>query len=480
MKHQWKLIVFGLCCYSFDASPIESKQFSLEEYLETVKANHGGFESSRKASGGGLLISKEASLLYSPKFFLNGLYSSDEKPTPNPGFQGTKTIFQSYSFGLDQLTPYGQSARLSYNLNYYSIKDTNPGFVVSPKYYDMKPMIEVTQSLWRNGFGSETRALHDATEAAALATHFSERYRMKSILADAEWTYWNLVFANEIVGIKQDSIERTKSLRSWSARRAKLNLADKSDLLQADAALKTKELELQTAFDGARTAALNFNSQRGIVSEKVPEALQAFNLKDWDYLNAEIYRAASPTAPRDDVRASEQVNIQARAQAQTGLDKNSPVLDAFGSYGWNGHDAHFDEARSDSFGDDFPAWTVGVRFSMPLFFGDLNRTRDGYRQQQLASDLRFQRNVTDQNTEWQDLTKRLGETKTRLELAIALEKVQREKVLHERKRLDSGRTTLYQVILFEQDYATSQVQRVQLEMELVQIAARLKLFGAEL
>jgi hypothetical protein len=69
-----------------------------------------------------------------------------------------------------------------------------------------------------------------------------------------------------------------------------------------------------------------------------------------------------------------------------------------------------------------------------------------------------------------------GEAQRRYERAVSLEKVQTELVKRERQRLLNGRTTTFQTITFEQNLASSQVQKVKAQLALLQLHNVLKTF----
>jgi hypothetical protein len=69
------------------------------------------------------------------------------------------------------------------------------------------------------------------------------------------------------------------------------------------------------------------------------------------------------------------------------------------------------------------------------------------------------------------------EAKRTFELSKAIEHVQKEKMLHEKDRLQKGRSTTYQTLSFEQDYSSSQLSRIQAELQILQIIAKMKLFS---
>ncbi len=414
---------------------------------------------------------REGFLLYSPILFANTEFAKDESPTSNPSFQGTKTVLKKYSLGLSQTTPFGLAGTFGFEFSDYRLSGTNPSTVPLPDYYNGKPYIELNQSIWRNGFGRETRALKELTEASAKATSFTEQYQTKLILASAETAYWNLVGARKIVLVEQQSLERAKQFREWNAERVRLNLADKSDLLQADAAFKVRELQLQYAVDSLRNLSLNFNIYRGLSKVEVPEELQSFNLED-------ILKVSLPekTGLRDDVMAANEWRRVARSTATIGREKNSPTFDMYGSLALNSRDASFSGAFSDAFSTDNPTMAIGLRFMTPLMFWDQKDVRAGYEREIRAAEFKFRRSLQEEQKDWQDIILQYGEAKKRLELLQKIEVIQQQKLDHERQRHRQGRSTTYQVLLFEQDYANSRLTLINAVTELLNLLAQMKTF----
>ncbi len=68
------------------------------------------------------------------------------------------------------------------------------------------------------------------------------------------------------------------------------------------------------------------------------------------------------------------------------------------------------------------------------------------------------------------------QAKNKLTLAYNLEEAQGEKLNFERDRHRRGRTTTFQVLQFEQDYATAQLGRLKQSFDLLQTHSQLKTF----
>ena len=57
--------------------------------------------------------------------------------------------------------------------------------------------------------------------------------------------------------------------------------------------------------------------------------------------------------------------------------------------------------------------------------------------------------------------------------------MQKEKLEYEKYRFELGRTTTYQVLTFEQDYAQALISRLMIEREILSLHAQLKTYAAE-
>jgi len=251
-----------------------------------------------------------------------------------------------------------------------------------------------------------------------------------------------------------------------------MQLADRADYLQAEAAYQVRGLELQAALDDERAAARAFNSLLGNESETMPISLAPL---DNDML-------ASLTLPkrealREDLKAAQENVKAASSNYQLALERNSPSLDLSGSLALNGRQPGIGPAAGDSFSVDRPTAMIGVKFTAPLDFSLLRENRRGALKQRQGAEVSFRRQLFDQEREWNELTKQLSDLKHRLELSRAIEQAQEKKLSYEKVRLRKGRTTTYQVLLFEQDYAQAQLSRINVQAEILKTIAQMKTFG---
>ena len=461
-------------CVAFGASENHDKILSLEEYLQQVASGHKGVRAAKEASQGAWLRASEGSLSLYPALFASGYFRDDKRPTTSTTIQGNETISKNYSFGVSQLTPFGLQAKLVYTLMQTDLFGINQTLVPTSNFFDASPQLELTQSLWRNGFGRETRSQQEFSDAQASATSFAERFKTKLLLADAESAYWRLTVARDIVNIQRQSLERAQKIYDWTVKREHLQLGDKADRLQAEAALKGRELELKVALNEERAAIRTFNSLRGLESEELNEVLP-FPHVDMILTLAPVSKAQL----RDDVQAAQEAKRATQANADMALERNSPTLELFSTLSLNGRDQQLSEAASQSFMTGHPLYLVGVRFSTPLGLGALSDTREGYRKDRFAAELNFERKLFEQEREWEDLSRQFLDAKESLKLTQQIEAAQKEKLGYERDRLSRGRTTTYQLLLFEQDYANAQVSRIRSQAAVLRILAQMKIFGGD-
>jgi outer membrane protein TolC len=446
---------------------------NLQTYLNQVVESNQAIQADLKTRDGTSLRSRDARLAISPTLFANVSLLDDKKS--DPLFRTAEQTRNNYSIGISQQTTFGLLARASYNIDYTHYEYLPASGTPAISFHQGRPILELSQSLWRNGFGTETRALLEASEAAALSTSFASSYQSRVVLAQAESAYWQLSYARSSVRVTSNVLERAQKLYDWNARRVRLRLADESDLLQAEALLKLRKLDFQQAKDNERIASRTFNQLREVDSDQVAEIVTELGPK------VPIPTSPPTRAPmREDVKAAQEQSRAAVASAKVANEKDKPTVEVFGTLSLNGIDPNLSPALSNSFKTDQPTVLGGVRVSMPLNFGLMSDAHRGYALEQQGAERAYQRRFFEQESEWTDLNQRLTEAKNRYTLYQNVEAAQREKLRVERERLSRGKTTTFNVIQFEQDAAQSELGTLRAQTEILQILAQLKTFGGPL
>lgn len=483
------LLLYFIWPYTFFDNNAEAKMLSPQEYIEQVKQNHGGYKGAVINSQGAKQRSIVGDLLTSPKLFSSLIHNSESSNTVKQQQRANRIITNIWDIGIEQETQYGLKGKIGYSLTYSSIEQSGQlnqlgqlgpallSFFANPNlpnpYYEARPRLELSQPLWRNRMGSETRANQEVIRANALVSSYKESFLSRTKLLEAEQAYWWLVMLKDVVKIQQDSLERAIKIRNWNQQRVNNMLADRIDLLQAQAALDSRKLELQKAQDDVKEAARKFNTLRGLDNERVDEDLvkiEAFSIE----------KTAIPTRIdlRDDTKAMLEQTKALQAQANSEKEKVRPDLELFGNMTLNGErKKELADAMVKSFKKEDPSFAIGVRFTMPLDIKTISAVSEGYSAEQMGSALNYERKYFEQEREWKDLVERWQEGQKRLGLVKTIRSSQREKLHYERDRLSKGRTTTFQVIMFEQEYALSELSLTKAQFELIQLYINMKMFG---
>lgn len=456
--------IFSTCSYAI----------TLDSYLDEVSLKNGGVRGLKMSSEAKTLRMNEGSLFFKPSFFLTGEYYDDQRPTNAPAFQGTQSLRHTVRTGLSQNLRTGTKATISYNYYKTQIIGANRALLPNKKFFDLSPMLEISQSLLRNFLGTEFEATEAIQKAQAEAAKYNDQFSYKMVLMQAENAYWRLYFAQKSLKVQAESLERAKKLRDWNLSRMKNSLVDESELVQAEANLQGREIEYQDTLSEIDVALKDFNSIR--------EGEGDNNLEDMGHENGQyILEANVPTKGkmREDVMAFLANQKLASANAQLGIQRNRSNLELYGSYSINGRDQQYSDAYDQAVTATRPFTIVGVRFTTPLDLGAMSDYKKAYAQETVASEMAFKRKSYEVDKEWDILLQRFQNFKKRLQLTQKLEKVQEKKLSQEKRRYNQGRTTTFQVLQFEQDFANSQLLKLRNERELIIVYNQLKLFSGD-
>jgi len=461
------LLFFGLFHFSTHAAV-----YSISDYLQDVKNGHEAVSGADYLAKGGQLRESESNMLYSPQAIALAQINEDKRITSAPLFQGTSTTTKVYSVGVGQQTPFGLAGKLSYNLYHVITLGANPAFLPINDYYFGGPGVELTQSLWRNFFGREIRAKSDAVFSKAKISNYVQTFKKKMLLLEAEGAYWRLVLARENIKVAEDSFAVAKKIRDWAQHRSKMQLGDRGDYLQAQSAVLLRELEVKACQDELKAAARNFNLARGREADEVSEILSPLSEPD---LPPNFFKTHDIN--REDLEAARTEYELAKTGHILSLEENRPTFEVFLNYSLNGRNTGKKEAIDQSFESKYPNSTYGFRFQAPLDYFSLKQARAGHEAEEQGALLNYHRKKLEVEKEWEEYIHKYKDSKERLTLLNSMEKIQKEKLFFEREKHNRGRTTTFQVLMFEQDYTQTVQNKIRAQAEVLGILAKMKTFS---
>jgi len=446
-------------------SEVSESILTLEEYMGQTGETNGTYLGAIENKEGSIELKREADLIFSPSFFANVEVEHDEQQPYGLFYDNVES--QYYSSGLTQKTPYGLQTKIYYEFDHTEYSYFNE----TDKYSDASPVIELSLPLWKNGFGRSDRAKEEATRAQAEANAWSAESQRKTLLVNAEVAYWQLAIAREIVEIQKRGLAESQAIYDYVEKRAQMNLTDQSDVLQAKADLETKKLDLKSAQDDEGIALRNFNAYRNVTIYDDAVILSEI---DWDKVSN--IPVPDKFTSRADVRAAEAQARASEANSRIKEEDNKPSLDLYADYAMNGNSTEYSDAFSDSFSMSKPTIIAGIKFSVPLNFSASSDARKGARRQEYAAKLIYQQKLRDQESDWRNLVAKLNDARERLKMTFTIESAQRQKLEFERDRLKRGRTTTYQVLLFEQDYLQAEYSRAKAAYEILNLVTQINLY----
>ena len=450
-----------------------SGQLSLADFLKQVENKNQSLVASKLITEGAELRENEGKLLFKPSIFAQAQSAVDKKPTTNVNSQGDRTDYDLMSAGIQKQFNFGLQSKLTYTISHTTIHDALPSFLPISNFHDGIASLELSQSLWRNFLGRESLSQETIVTSQSLVSKHSENYKIKAALSQAESLYWSLSQIRKVVKVQKESLERAQKIRTWNQNRLKSGLAESSDFLQSDANYKARDYEVKSTMQDLKNLQRSVNSIRGIDSDLLDDELESID-------SSKIRNLALPKKSelRDDTKAALEVQKIAKASSALSMEKNKPTFEVYGTYALNGRDPEAGKATTNSFKTNHDTKAIGLRFVSPLDFETLNDNISGYKKEQIAAEQNFQRKLFEQEQQWNDLTSKFEDAKIKLSLVEKIEEAQKIKASNERDRLSKGRTVTFQVLNFEQDYAQSELARIQNETNILNIYSQLKTFSS--
>lgn len=410
---------------------------------------------------------QESHLVFAPYVFANFYYSDDESEKLNPQFMGVSTTVKNYEFGIKQQTAWGQQLSLRYNAQYIGMNGT---ILTSPVAYEVGPKLELTQSLWKNFFGEESRAQEALIKAQNNYTYYQDYFNYQQLLRQAKLLYVSTYIAKESLRLQQESLKRAEEILQWAKKRSQRQLADESDFLQAQAQVLSKEYEVKTARENLSKVGKQFQTMRGLEAEVIDETLTPLN-------SDELLGYTPPQdffAKADFAAFKEQIELS-KNQSILSANKYKPTFELFGQMQYQGRDREYSKADDEAWDKKNEWWVVGVRFLAPLYFFDAADTISAYEVQEISASSQLEQKEKESRSEWENLKEQLIQNKEKLKIGKKLLSVQKRKIEVERSRLKQGRTTTYQVLMFEIDYLNAELMNLKAVADLLQVTTELDL-----
>ncbi len=445
---------------------------TLDTYLNQVKTDNGFYTGSLQNQSASLARHAESKLITAPTFEGKFQYQKDQKMPDTPVISYDALEIGAYSVGITKKTRFGLDASAAYDLSSFMYVNSNIGqFGGKDSIANARPSLSLTQSFWKNKGGRLTQDLILSKEAQAKIEYYTAQALMDTTLQQAIVSYWALALQREIINIRKLSVQHAQSIYEYNVSRSRMNLGEEADTFASKASLEARKLDLQVALDAEAAQIRLFNQQRGKSASDPVEPLMRI---DWHFLKS--FKLPSKRSDRSDVQAAHFQTQLADAQSRIQAENSKPLFNAYMSYSLNNRSTTIGDAFSGSITTEHPTTIVGFLFSMPLDSAALQTLKKGAIAQAEAAQLSYAQKLKNQESDWIDLNAAFVAAQKRLILAEKIEDAQKNKLDFERDRLRKGRTSTYQVLLFEQDYTLARLARIQIASDMIGLFSRAQLY----
>lgn len=446
------------------ALPAQEGAFTLRQYLAEAETALPGLAGARSAEAGETLLRDEGQAEVSPRFFAQADLSGDNSGQLLPGLQGDYAKAASVSAGAALKTRGGFEGRAYYSFGRDIFHGSALGNV---DQWKTSQNLELSAALWRNRKGLETASGIDSARALRDARAEEARAEAALLRARAEQAYWRLAAIKESIEISSGSLRNARELLAWSRALAEAGLADASEALGAEASAKMREQELLEKTGSLRQAARRFNTFLGRNSGETPGSMEKVD-------GPSVKPAAGV---RRDVLAAELQARSAELAAAGSAESTKPALDLVTKLSLNGFGDQAGGAARGAFSTGGAAASAGLRLNMP-FSGSLTRdNRRGYELLAKAARLKYRQALLESEAELSSQSDLFDALHGQLALAREVETAQETKYRAERARREKGKTTVYFMLAYQDDYAAARERRVAVALELRLLGAELGLFS---
>ena len=450
------------------------KKISLEEYLQQINSNNPAVISYNQQEEASELLKNKSKLITGFNIFSSAKSGFYQQNQAAQIFRYSQYYYQNYQVGVSQTNNLGINSKLYYSLNKINYKDFNTSMFPNPSLASSNaqtnPIAELSIPLWQNFLGKSTKSNRDAIIYNQETSRLNNQDLINKNNIEAEKTYWNLVIARKILNIQQNNLKRSQAIFNYVNRKLAMNLAEKSDILQAKASVEQTSLELEQAKNSEEYWINQFNKARYIVENQKIDTLEEIDYKEIQKLILPLQKQGN----RPDTKVAETQMKLAIANNKIEAENSKPNLSLDGYYALKGLQAGTRNALDSSFINRGAEASVAVKFSMPVNFYSTNNIKEGANKSiSSAKNLYLYRSFSEEK-DWQDIIRNFNNLQKSLQISQKIENAQKLKIENERSLLEQGRTTTYQILLFEQEYFRSQIKSLEIARQLLSLNAEAK------
>lgn len=378
--------------------------------------------------------------------------------------------------GINQLLPTGTFLELTTG---GLRRGTNSEFYFLNPSYNADLSINLRQPLL-DGFGTLfNRQGIVIAEIGRNRTATAFETTVVATLSDVEAAYWDLVAARRAVEVADQSLALAEQLLAETRERVKVGTSAPIDTVQSEATVATRRQEQITRRNAAANAEDTLKALLGF-DDPAEWAIDIVTIEDYLYspITPDLDHAiATAHQKRPEIREKllelEQLDYNAKVAKHVTL----PNLDLEASYGFGGLDG--DATIEDPDGNeikingnmggayrqvidwDFPHWSVGVNFNMPIGNNDAKARLAQRRYEARRGLIELEALKQEITRQVRFAVRALYDGAANVDAAEAAVVLARRNVEAEQTKFDNGLSTNFQLSQIQEDLATAQLTLIQ-------------------
>jgi len=447
------------------ASRAAAEPLAMESYLAQVRQGNPAYRAMVATEASLQVVALEPETMLSPYLSAGASYLDDQAEQPI-SFQPQHTIVSSWDLSVSkQFDVTGTRLSLGYkggNMD-FALPSFTTGALGDVYFAQNGVSVGLTQPLIKDFGARGHRLLRRKVDGSIGSLRMLNRHGAAAALFEAQAAYVSLASARQVAALLEESLERNQKILQWTKDKFNDDLADKVDVLQVEAALRQVQAALFNARRELKGSQEKLNTLRGEPADKEVGELEAL---------AAPAALPAPAGERFDVKAAELSAQSNVALAEETTERYTPDLSLVAQVTGTGGDAPPPGGRGESWFPDHPTYMVGLRLTsildLPLYHKVLQGTE--LAKGVGADDVASKRAKA--GLEWRDLQGQWESLQEQLRLASELEAIQKEKAEREKKRYQEGRTTNFQVLRFDEDYAQARIGTLRLTAQAAVLAAQ--------
>jgi len=434
----------------------ETYSLSIEEVSELALANNFDIQLARYDARIARTDKGVAKSIYDTVIDMEVKYRNNQSK-PVSSFAGNKILDNDYNFSASKKLPTGTTLTFD-NTNNRNWTDSS--YVTLNPSHDSSIGITVKQELGKNFFGLKDRGDIKITLLDVKNSEYTSLDKIETYLVDVQKAYWDLVLQTEKLRIYQDMVKQAKELFDVNTEKEKDGLAERPDVLAAEASYKQKTNVLLQAQNHLKTKENILRLLLNITDDQVSIVpLDVFSLQDQDERNEYSLRVAFEN--RYDYK--EALNNVKAKDINLAMKKNDiwPEVNLTASLARNGVGEHFKQAYNGITEEDNPDFFAGLTISFPL---ENNEAKSKLKAAELEKakiliDLKsLERKIT------VGIIDKVRNTNILKEVAaneMTVSQLQAQKLEAEEKRFSQGRSDTDTIVRFQNDVSLARITAVE-------------------